>query len=588
MKYQSMKKYYLTSYIIAFVCASLFISSCTDLEEDVLDEIVQDDISTVSGAGEELLAATYDEGEGIFCSYKGIWAVQELSTDEAVLPTRGEDWGDGGSWRDIHEFTWDETSTRPNNVWSTLNSAVSQALTTIDVLKDDDSESADMYLAEAQGLLALYMYNIADIYGQVPYRDPFNLDFTTFPNILNSSQAIDTCTTIIYKSLGNLAEIGESGTYCGRFTKEAAYALLAEIYLNKAVYDDRYNETSSFDFTSNHYMDSVIYYSDKLINNTYFELEDDYFEIFGVDNYQNSEHIFSVIQEATGSNTGLNHITYLSMGRIQKANADNNRGSNATCTTPEYFATWDYNQDDPRFHKNTLKNGDEPFKNDGTDYSLPFDGTFHFNRGFQEGQQYGPIISDDEVELDPDDASRVLVQKLYTEKTTDLELDFTSALNFDDSEKAVLTQNQINRGVRVFKQEYDAENTRSNGGVDWPVFRLGGIYTMRAEAKFRNNDISGALDDINTLRTSRYSINANGEKYYGTKISSLDEETLYNEISYELYWESKRRPQMVRFGKFEDTYSAKPESKPYRRIFAIPQSELDVNNELTQNQGYDN
>jgi hypothetical protein len=188
--------------------------------------------------------------------------------------------------------------------------------------------------------------------------------------------------------------------------------------------------------------------------------------------------------------------------------------------------------------------------------------------------------------MDPDDNSRVLVQKLYTEKNTDLLMDFSRELDFDDPDKAIFTQNQINRGVRIFKQEYDAENTRKYGGVDIPVFRLGGIYTMRAEAKFRNGDVPGALKDINTLRTSRWSIASDGSKYYGKQISSLNEETLYNEISYELYWESKRRPQMIRFGKFEDAYTAKPVSEPYRRIFAIPQSELDVNKDLVQNKGY--
>jgi hypothetical protein len=564
----------------------LSFSSCTDLGEEVLDEIVSGDIKSVEDSGEKLLSGTYSKNKDIFCSYHGIWCVQELSTDEAVLPTRGEDWGDGGSWRALHEFTWNENSSRPNNLWSTLSGAVAQALTAIDVLKDDDGEYAKMYLAEAKALLALYTYQIADIYGQVPYRDPDNPDFAALPEVLTAAEAVNVCIETINACLPDLAEIGKNGTYFGRFTKQAAYSLLAEIYLNKAVYEDRYNETSDFNFVESHYMDSVIYYSDKLISNPHFALEDDYFEIFGVDNYQNSEHIFSIVQEATGSNPGNNHFTYLSMGRNQKSNPDNNRGSNASCATPDYYSTWDNNREDPRFQKHTIKNGGVPFKNDGSDFSLPYDGTFHFNRGFQEGQQYGPIISDGEFEMDPDDNSRVLVQKLYTEKNTDLLMDFTRELDFDDPGKAIFTQNQINRGVRVFKQEYDAENTRKYGGVDIPVFRLGGIYTMRAEAKFRNGDVSGALDDINTLRSSRWSIAMDGSKYYGKNISSLDEETLYNEISYELYWESKRRPQMIRFGKFEDVYTAKPASEPYRRVFAIPQSELDVNKDLVQNKGY--
>lgn len=571
---------------LALTALFLALGSCTDLEEQVIDEIVSEDISSVEGAEASLLSATYARCEDLFANYGGTWCLQQMSTDETVLPVRGEDWSDGGKWRAIHEFTWNASSVKVEDNWNTLNSAIAQAASTVDVIKNSTVENHELYLAEARAMWVLYTFNLVDLFGQVPYRDPMNLSYSEAPEILTAERAIRICIDVLLEVIPNLAEIGSNGTHCGRFTKEAAYALLAKIYLNKAVYEDRYNASSAFGFTSNACMDSVILYTDKLISSPHFELEDDYFEIFGVDNSNNPELIFAYIQSATGANTGRNDFTYLSMGRNQKANPDNNRGSNATCTTPDYYATWDANRDDPRFHKHTLKNGGEPFRNDGADYSLPYDGIFHFNRGFQEGQQYGPIITGGTFEMDPANAARVLVQKLYTEKTPTLAMDFTRELNFDDPAIAAFSQNQINRGVRVFKQEYDAENTRNTSGVDISVFRLGGIYTMRAEAKFRKNDVSGALADINKLRTSRWSIDAGGNKYYGESIPSLDEETLYNEISYELYWEGERRQEMIRFGTFDKSYTAKPETDPYFRVFPIPQSELDANKDFVQNEGY--
>ncbi|GAF05500.1 RagB/SusD family nutrient uptake outer membrane protein [Saccharicrinis fermentans] len=574
-------------YIGFLLVVGFLFSSCTDLEEEVIDEIISADINDVKQSGEKLLAATYDKGEGIFCNYSGIWCLQQMTTDETVLPVRGEDWRDGGNWKTLHEFTWDAYSVKPEGNWNNLNGAIAQALTTIDVLENSEEANRDMFLAEARCLWALYTYYLADLFGQVPYRDPANIDFAVLPDILTAEEAVNKCIAIVEICIPDLVALGDNGTHAGRFTKEGAYALLAHMYLNKAVYDDRYNESSAFEFTTTKYMDSVIFYCDKIISGASFSLEDDYFQIFDVDNQYNKEHIFSIIQVATGDNRGQNDFTYLAMGRNQKANPDNNRGSNATCTTPEYYALWDNNRSDPRFRKYTLKNGGEVFKNDGTDYSLPYDGVFHFNRGFQEGQQYGPIITDGAFEMDPSDASRVLVQQLYTEKTPDLLMDFTRELHFDAAYDAAFTQNQINRGVRIFKHEYDAENTRSNGGVDIPVFRLGQVYTMRAEAKFRNGDVSGALDDINLLRSSRWSVDIDGHPFYGQTLSVLTEEILYNEISYELYWEAQRRQEMIRFGKFEEAYTAKPASEPFRRVFAIPQSELDVNVDLRQNKGYD-
>ncbi len=579
--------------LMAFLAVS---TACTDLEQEIRDEILIDNISEVQDAAKKQLSATYAKSENIFANYNGIWCLQQITTDEAVLPARGEDWRDGGRWKQMHEFTWDNKNSKINGNWVNLNNAVAQAAVTINTINDfiksdTGGEELPQYMAEAKGLWALYTYYIIDLFGQVPFRDPMQeMNFAEKPDmILTSSEAIQKCISFLEEAIPNLPT--RANTHAGRFTKEAAYALLAEIYLNKAVYEDRY-KAGEPNFSKAD-MDKVIEYTTHLIDGKEgfaFQLEKDYFEVFGVKNNNNPEHIFAIIQVATGDNPGQNDFTYLSMGRIQKANGKDNRGSNATCTTPDYFATWKENTTDPRFHKHTTKNGGVVFRNDGTDGSLPFDGIFHFNRGFQQGQQYGLILEKvDKIKkpiLDPNDPSKVLVQKLYTEKNDKLPLDFTPELNFDNPADASLTPDQLNRGVRVFKYEYDAENTRKNGGVDIPVFRLGGIYTMRAEAKFRNGDVAGAKEDINILRTSRTSIDIDGNEYAGTPVNNFDKTTLYNEISYELYWEAKRRPQMIRFGTFENAYTAKPVSEPFRRIFPIPQNELDANNDYEQNQGY--
>ncbi|MNT73820.1 SusD family protein [compost metagenome] len=108
---------------------------------------------------------------------------------------------------------------------------------------------------------------------------------------------------------------------------------------------------------------------------------------------------------------------------------------------------------------------------------------------------------------------------------------------------------------------------------------------MRAEAYFRKGQTALAVADINLLRTSR-----TREAYHnnapGVAISTLDEAKLYKEIAFETYWEMYRRPQMIRFGKYEQAFSAKPVSQPTRRIFPIPQTTLDVSKDFVQNKGY--
>lgn len=234
--------------------------------------------------------------------------------------------------------------------------------------------------------------------------------------------------------------------------------------------------------------------------------------------------------------------------------------------------------------------------NDGTDVSVPASdvvaGTtlpwFHFNRGIMFGQQYGPkLVNTSAFEMTED--GRIKVFPLKIEKNNALNMDFTPDLDFDDPMASVLTSDQLNQGARIFKFEFNvagvsgADNGASN--VDIPLYRLGGIYALRAEAYFRKGDMANALADINILRTSR-----KREAFYGNApgqaIPAIDADILYREIGFELYWEMKRRSQMVRFGKLDLPGTAKPATQPFRRVFPIPQSTMDVSKEFEQNLGY--
>ncbi len=48
--------------------------------------------------------------------WNGTLALQEVTTDEMVVPTRGQDWDDGGNWRRLHLHSWTKKMTR-NEQW---------------------------------------------------------------------------------------------------------------------------------------------------------------------------------------------------------------------------------------------------------------------------------------------------------------------------------------------------------------------------------------------------------------------------------------------------------------------------------------
>jgi hypothetical protein len=576
---------------VIFLVTALVFASCTKLDEKVLDEVLGSSAQNPAGA----LAAAYDRlGDGTFVDHGAVFSLQEYTTDEAILATRGSDWGDGGKWRSMHEFTWASDNPIVTDNWNMLTNGITRSLTAIKQVSESSIAQKSLFLAEAKGLLAYYTYTTLDLFGQAPYRDPLVENAPL--EMKQAATEIDNLILQVEALIPDLATLGQQSTHNGRFTKEAAYGLLANMYLNRAVFKDRY--AASFNFneksvnTSETDMDKVISYTSLLINSSKFSLLSNYFDNFAIKNSGGSELIFVVVQKIDYLRNGSNSFAYVGVERNQKP-SPLNRGTNAACISPEFYASWDGNHDDPRFARKYQYADGTWFTNDGpgsvpaTDIvplSSPSVPWFHFNRGIMVGQQYGPkLTTGGGFEMTSD--GRIKVSELVMDKSTSTKMDFTPALNFTNPTQAVFAQNEINRGARCFKYEFDPEEGNGSSNVDIPLIRLGAIYTMRAEAYFRKGMVTEAMADINKLRTTRTRESLYGNAP-GIAITSLNEATLYKEIAFETYWELLRRPQMIRFGKLEQPFSAKPTTQPFRRIFPIPQTTLDVTKSIKQNQGY--
>lgn len=274
------------------------LNSCTDLDEVFLDEIPGNSVSDPAGS----LAAAYDRlGDGTFTDHGAVFAMQEYTTDEAILPTRGSDWGDGGKWRDMHEFTWSSSNAIIVSNWDLLTNGITRSLTAIQSAEQSTIPEKQLFLAEAKALLAYYTYTTLDLYGQAPYRDP--MDSKAPLQILKADTQIDQLIKDVEAILPDLADIGSQRTYHGRFTKQAGYAFLATMYLNRATFKDRYNASSNFNFNepavsgTGTDMDRVIYYTSLLIDSGKFSLESDFFKNFARDNNNGKELIFAISQK---------------------------------------------------------------------------------------------------------------------------------------------------------------------------------------------------------------------------------------------------------------------------------------------------
>lgn len=559
----------ITILLLTLFCTLLATNSCTDLKEEVLDETSATGLSEKQAA-DGIIAPVYALLPNIF-QHTTYFALQEISTDEAILPYRGgTDWGDNGIYISMHQHNYFTTDPNLRNTWNLLLTAISRSVTAINELPSNNDPSAKTYLAEARGMRAFYNMMVFDLFGVVFVKE----DLNAISTILRGEEALNYIISEFNAAEPNL----ETNVGPGRLTKNGVYGLLARLHLNAAVYRDRY--ATSFNFQASD-MDKVIEYCDKIIASGQHQLSSDYFSIFNDDNNSNKEIVFAVDQRAELN--GHNRMAYFSLsGDMFPLPAfPNANGTDGPAITPDFYQSWvaAYGaQDpsvDPRFYKQNL-----------SIYSNPGDScvdaaAFNINRGILRGQQYGLIRKNGAFEKCPD--GKMKVGKLFnvTRSKPDLPVNFTEQVDF------TVAGSNYSTGYRVEKYQFSKKSAsgRNFGDADIIIVRLADVYLMRAEAKLRkSNDAASALADVNTVRASRISSTP------PPALTSMSLDLLFRERGFEFYWEMLRRSDMVRFGKYEGIWTEKTNTDPLKRIFPIPQTAIDgasnIPGYLVQNKGY--
>ena len=143
-------------------------------------------------------------------------------------------------------------------------------------------------------------------------------------------------------------------------------------------------------------------------------------------------------------------------------------------------------------------------------------------------------------------------------------------------------------GIRVIKyppdyNAYDGGNQKNQ----LQIFRYADVLLMVAEANLRLSapNTAGALTLINQIRGVRGAA-ALGAITLVNPANVADPTTLLAERGREMYWESWRRQDLIRFGVFLKPWALKPTDDPKYLLFAIPSDQLIANPNLKQNAGY--
>ena len=151
--------------------------------------------------------------------------------------------------------------------------------------------------------------------------------------------------------------------------------------------------------------------------------------------------------------------------------------------------------------------------------------------------------------------------------------------NFNDGYAITKWKNVTSTGIAGSSSDFP--------DTDFPMFRLGDVYLMYAEAVLRGGGggIGTATQYVNDLRV----------RGNAATVSSIDLPFILDERARELYWECHRRTDLRRFGMFTggdyiwpwkgNVPEGRPTDTKYS-LFPIPESDVNANTNLDQNPNY--
>jgi len=546
------------NYVLATIILLASIASCTDLTESVDDQVTN---KTFFKKPEDFISAMGDAYGSLdyLGGNSGFPILQEITTDELIIPRRGQDWFDGGVYIRFERHQWKYDEGHIEDTWQQLYTGVNNCNRLIYQFKKavesgaTDKEQAQTFISELEGLRAYFYYWLLDSFGNVPLVTSFT-DAPEHPKQPSKDfqegrkKVFDFVEKELKEALPKVSS-NIKKTY-GRINKYVLHMLLAKLYLNAEVY-----------IGENH-LEDALEHVDAIISSNDYSLTPNYSDNFVVDNSGSPEIIFAYpYDEIFATGFIMPTMVTLHYGMQAKFNMKNQ--------------PWNGIAAKEGFYKSYI----DPELNPGP-----------------QGEVWGTQPTETEVGLEKVQGTQderldnFLVGPQYT-ASGDRIMDGAVKSQYDPNGKPLTLTPHINMlepnacrqcGARIgkYKVEMGTLNDVSN---DFVIFRYADVLLMKAEILWRQGHEGQAITEINKIR-NRAGVD---------NFQSLDEKKILAERGREMFYSLLRRQDLIRFkgeeGKtaFNDSWRFKSEvSDPFRNVFPIPQNQLESNKNLVQNPGY--
>jgi starch-binding outer membrane protein, SusD/RagB family len=505
-----------------------------------------------------LLQSAYNDIPTAFVGQDEVFSLEENSTDESLVPTRGGDWDDNGVWRVIHNHTWNADHGQVLQVYNNLNKINFDATNVLQFSPSPEQA------AEARFLRAFTLYYLLDIYNQFPFRNPGD-NLLLPPKVYTGDSAvlflINELTTIL-PNLGTTNKASQANV-------NAAKALLMRLYLNRGAFDNRANPTFA-----DADMQQVITLGNQIISTGGYSYVSNYFQNFNSTNGNSSELIFGYpgISGVTANNPGSDARWMMTFHYNEFDAQAPNAGWNGFSTIGDFYNSFSLNG-------TTTQTRADTSLDTRLGQRLKSDSTCTANSGIRPGFLVGQQYDQNGVAL---------------KDRKGFPLAFVSTIASNMIETG---SNLEVTGIRVAKYVPDFSDASgkyysANPGNWMVLIRYPEVVLMVAEALMReaSPDNATAKTLVNALRTARgaapmVTLNLNPVSNGGNSLVD-DPNSLLAERGRELYWESLRRTDLIRFGVFLTPWQYKPTDDPKYLVFPVPNQALAVNPNLIQNPGY--
>lgn len=571
-------------YIISAALLGTTLGSCTDLDETLYDQVATQNYYNTKM---DVIRATFRPFEHAFWSIQSRHVLNELPADQLITPTRDGWWDDSGKWRRLHYHEWDvEDGGDAQTEWNGCFQGIMQCNYVIEDLSKLSAErfgfsqaEFDNLSSQCRVLRAWFYLRLLDAFRNVPLAVSYsdlsqNTESQVEPKVIYDfieSELKECIPLLVSKDV-----LGSNANVQGQWTKAAAASLLVRLYLNSEVYigEPKYTECAQV--------------AQDILDGKYgqYKVADRWDAAFDWNNETCDEVIFGFPASAGYSYWQYQGDTYWWTTPARARYYLNDSKSKAGDHNTKYAAS-------PSYAPNgTLYNYElgmpiQKFRKYANDVRLKL--YRNLGNSKREGMFFFGYL---EYRDENGNTKRVKAPEV------DYELYIRDAVGkfqglapdrWLTAGSSTLRDGDHNSGWHFAKYPFYSDDDPGQMESDYTEIRLPEIIYSLAECKLRAGKKEEAAELLNSVRRRNYPADELQQVLYAPEgNATLNMNEMLDEWGREFFAESRRRIDLIRFGKFctGTWWDKQPDADDHTKIFPIMRPILNSNHNLVQNPGY--